>query len=148
MIYPLNVSYCYTYSFVESFFFCVCVQMAMSMYYRVEYTIQETTCPSSAEAADKCPLMSCEFAVSHDKSLFHSVFEHFILLEKNVEKIYMVTLHVNQCFGPLVHSLHLLLLKAVFACILTEPFERHNKMKEQFLFWLSSFKCVINQGII
>uniref|UniRef100_A0A8P4G3X5 Cystatin fetuin-B-type domain-containing protein n=3 Tax=Dicentrarchus labrax TaxID=13489 RepID=A0A8P4G3X5_DICLA len=36
--------------------------MAMKMYYNVEYTIQETTCPKSAEAADKCPLMECEFA--------------------------------------------------------------------------------------
>ncbi|KAI3368472.1 hypothetical protein L3Q82_025483 [Scortum barcoo] len=38
--------------------------MAMSMYYNAEYTIQETTCPNSAEVvtADKCPLMDCEFA--------------------------------------------------------------------------------------
>nr|XP_040040678.1 histidine-rich glycoprotein-like isoform X1 [Gasterosteus aculeatus aculeatus] len=36
--------------------------MAMSMYYNVEYTIQETTCTKSAAAADKCPLMECEFA--------------------------------------------------------------------------------------
>ncbi|XP_041792083.1 histidine-rich glycoprotein-like [Chelmon rostratus] len=38
--------------------------MAMSMYYNVEYTIQETTCPRSTEAvtADKCPHMQCEFA--------------------------------------------------------------------------------------
>ncbi|XP_069009085.1 fetuin B [Embiotoca jacksoni] len=38
--------------------------MAMSMYYNVEYTIQETTCAQSAGAApaDKCPLMDCEFA--------------------------------------------------------------------------------------
>uniref|UniRef100_UPI0037E7EC79 fetuin-B-like n=1 Tax=Semicossyphus pulcher TaxID=241346 RepID=UPI0037E7EC79 len=34
--------------------------MAMSMYYNVEYSIQETTCSKSAEA-DNCPLMSCEF---------------------------------------------------------------------------------------
>lgn len=39
--------------------------MAMGMYYHVEYTIQETTCPQSAEAADKCTPMECEFAVSH-----------------------------------------------------------------------------------
>ncbi|XP_054458650.1 histidine-rich glycoprotein-like [Anoplopoma fimbria] len=36
--------------------------MAMSMYYNAEYTIQETTCTKSAGAADKCPLMECEFA--------------------------------------------------------------------------------------
>ncbi|XP_044055531.1 fetuin-B-like [Siniperca chuatsi] len=38
--------------------------MAMSMYYYVQYTIQETTCPMTTEAvtADKCPLMECEFA--------------------------------------------------------------------------------------
>ncbi|XP_040897193.1 fetuin B [Toxotes jaculatrix] len=38
--------------------------MAMSMYYNVEYTIQETTCAKSTEAvtADKCPIMECEFA--------------------------------------------------------------------------------------
>ncbi|XP_029286050.1 fetuin B [Cottoperca gobio] len=35
--------------------------MAMSMYYNAEYTIQETSCNSSAAAADKCPLMDCEF---------------------------------------------------------------------------------------
>lgn len=35
---------------------------AMSMYYNVEYTIQETTCPTTAGAADKCPIMECEFA--------------------------------------------------------------------------------------
>ncbi|XP_070765438.1 fetuin B [Enoplosus armatus] len=38
--------------------------MAMSMYYNVEYTIQETICPKSTTAvtADKCPPMDCEFA--------------------------------------------------------------------------------------
>ncbi|XP_045905628.1 fetuin B [Micropterus dolomieu] len=38
--------------------------MAMSMYYNVQYTIQETTCPRTTEAvtAEKCPLMECEFA--------------------------------------------------------------------------------------
>ncbi|XP_078114236.1 fetuin B [Sander vitreus] len=36
--------------------------MAMTMYYNVEYTIQETTCARSTGAADKCPLMECEFA--------------------------------------------------------------------------------------
>ncbi|XP_028443696.1 fetuin B [Perca flavescens] len=36
--------------------------MAMKMYYHAEYTIQETTCTKSAGAADKCPLMECEFA--------------------------------------------------------------------------------------
>ncbi|TMS20857.1 Fetuin-B [Larimichthys crocea] len=38
--------------------------MATSMYYNVEYTIQETTCTKSAEAvaSDKCPVMDCEFA--------------------------------------------------------------------------------------
>ncbi|CAG5863174.1 unnamed protein product [Menidia menidia] len=36
--------------------------MAMGMYYNVEYTIQETSCTNSAGAADKCPLMTCEFA--------------------------------------------------------------------------------------
>ncbi|XP_068581132.1 fetuin B [Cebidichthys violaceus] len=35
--------------------------MAMSMYYNVQYTIQETTCSNSSGAADKCPLMDCEF---------------------------------------------------------------------------------------
>lgn len=37
---------------------------AMSNYYHVEYTIQETTCAKSTEAvtADKCPIMECEFA--------------------------------------------------------------------------------------
>ncbi|KAI3368471.1 hypothetical protein L3Q82_025482 [Scortum barcoo] len=43
--------------------------MAMSMHYNAEYAIQETTCPNSAEVvtADKCPLMDCEFAVSHNE---------------------------------------------------------------------------------
>ncbi|KAM6922043.1 fetuin B [Xenentodon cancila] len=36
--------------------------MAMGMYYHVEYTIQETSCPQSTDAPDKCPLMECEFA--------------------------------------------------------------------------------------
>ncbi|KAM3619942.1 uncharacterized protein V6R79_016112 [Siganus canaliculatus] len=38
--------------------------MAMSMYYNVEYTIKETTCPRSTEnpTAENCPLMDCEFA--------------------------------------------------------------------------------------
>uniref|UniRef100_UPI0037E779F3 fetuin-B-like n=1 Tax=Semicossyphus pulcher TaxID=241346 RepID=UPI0037E779F3 len=35
--------------------------MAMSMYYNVEYSIQETTCSKSAEA-DNCPLMGCKLA--------------------------------------------------------------------------------------
>lgn len=45
---------------------CACIQMAMDMYYNVEYTIQETTCAKNTEAvaAAKCPLMECEFAVS------------------------------------------------------------------------------------
>lgn len=34
--------------------------MAMSMYYNVEYSIQETTCGQST--TDQCPLMECEFA--------------------------------------------------------------------------------------
>lgn len=40
--------------------------MGLITLYNVEYTIQETICPSSAEAvtAEKCPLMDCEFAVS------------------------------------------------------------------------------------
>lgn len=42
--------------------------MAMSMYYHVDYTIQETTCLKSADVvtAEKCPPMDCEFAVSVD----------------------------------------------------------------------------------
>ncbi|KAF6734167.1 Fetuin-B [Oryzias melastigma] len=36
--------------------------MAMQMYYIVEYTIQETTCAPDTDAAEKCPLMKCEFA--------------------------------------------------------------------------------------
>lgn len=54
--------------------------MALGMYYHVEYTIQETTCAKSSEAvtADKCPFMDCEFAVSHDKLLFHSSFFTFL----------------------------------------------------------------------
>lgn len=38
--------------------------------YNVEYTIQETTCPKTAEevTAEKCPLMDCEFSVSGIKS--------------------------------------------------------------------------------
>lgn len=36
----------------------------VAAYYHVEYTIQETTCTKSTEAAaaDKCPVMECEFA--------------------------------------------------------------------------------------
>lgn len=79
-----KISYCYAFLFVSLY---VCVQMAMSMYYHVEYTIQETTCSKSTEAvtADKCPLMECEFAVSHDKFWFHILtFEHFILIKWTV----------------------------------------------------------------
>ncbi|XP_058494558.1 fetuin B [Solea solea] len=38
--------------------------MGMATFYNAEYTIQETTCVNSADAvaADKCPLMDCEFA--------------------------------------------------------------------------------------
>ncbi|MED6281187.1 hypothetical protein CHARACLAT_018599 [Characodon lateralis] len=38
--------------------------MAMSMYYHVEYTIQETTCGKykQAPAGEKCPIMTCEFS--------------------------------------------------------------------------------------
>ncbi|XP_030582393.1 histidine-rich glycoprotein-like [Archocentrus centrarchus] len=37
--------------------------MAIGMYYNVEYSIQETICPHSANAAtETCPLMDCEFA--------------------------------------------------------------------------------------
>uniref|UniRef100_A0A665SWN8 Fetuin B n=1 Tax=Echeneis naucrates TaxID=173247 RepID=A0A665SWN8_ECHNA len=38
--------------------------MAMGMYYNVEYTIQETTCPKTTEdvTLEKCPLMDCEFS--------------------------------------------------------------------------------------
>ncbi|XP_039902306.1 fetuin B [Simochromis diagramma] len=49
--------------------------MAMSMYYNVEFSIQETICPNSAEAtAEKCPLMNCEFAHKGfcKASLYHS----------------------------------------------------------------------------
>lgn len=62
-----------TLSFI--FFSCVCIQMAVGMYYNVEYTIQETTCARSTEAvaAAKCPLMECEFAVS--------CFYHFFLIK-------------------------------------------------------------------
>uniref|UniRef100_A0A8C3A320 Fetuin B n=1 Tax=Cyclopterus lumpus TaxID=8103 RepID=A0A8C3A320_CYCLU len=35
--------------------------MAMSMYYNVEYTIQETVCTSIAPAADPCPFLECDF---------------------------------------------------------------------------------------
>ncbi|XP_012727628.2 fetuin-B [Fundulus heteroclitus] len=37
---------------------------AMSMYYHVEYTIQETTCGKykQAPAGEKCPIMTCEFS--------------------------------------------------------------------------------------
>ncbi|XP_075901574.1 fetuin B [Nelusetta ayraudi] len=37
---------------------------AMSMYYHVDYTIQETVCPKNAEVltAESCPPMQCEFA--------------------------------------------------------------------------------------
>ncbi|KAM9358425.1 fetuin B [Symphorus nematophorus] len=38
--------------------------MTTKMYYTIQYTIQETTCPKSTETvtADKCPLMECEFS--------------------------------------------------------------------------------------
>ncbi|XP_049578088.1 fetuin B [Syngnathus scovelli] len=37
--------------------------MAMEMYYHVEYSIQETTCPNNKETkTDNCPLMQCEFS--------------------------------------------------------------------------------------
>lgn len=44
----------------------------MSMYYHVEYTIQETVCSRSTEVvtAEKCPPMECEFAVSVDRNSF------------------------------------------------------------------------------
>ncbi|XP_068446152.1 histidine-rich glycoprotein-like isoform X2 [Clinocottus analis] len=35
---------------------------AMSMYYNVEYSIQETTCLSTAPATDPCPFLECEFS--------------------------------------------------------------------------------------
>lgn len=40
--------------------------MGIITLYNVEYTIQETICPKTAEelTAEKCPLMDCEFAVS------------------------------------------------------------------------------------
>lgn len=43
----------------------------MSMYYHVDYTIQETVCPKTAEVltAESCPPMECEFAVSVDPTL-------------------------------------------------------------------------------
>ncbi|WP_139160848.1 cystatin family protein, partial [Acinetobacter baumannii] len=39
-------------------------QVVAGRKYRVEYTIQETTCPHSTEAvtAENCPPMDCEFA--------------------------------------------------------------------------------------
>ncbi|KAK2835128.1 hypothetical protein Q5P01_015612 [Channa striata] len=36
--------------------------MAIGMYYNVEFTIQETSCPKGAKASEKCPHMECEFA--------------------------------------------------------------------------------------
>ncbi|CAL9696445.1 unnamed protein product [Knipowitschia caucasica] len=36
--------------------------MGMGMTYSAEYTIQETTCPTSADKPADCPLMGCEFA--------------------------------------------------------------------------------------
>jgi len=47
--------------------------MAMSMYYNADYTIQETTCPRSSAASDDCPLMDCEFAVSHENIYFSTL---------------------------------------------------------------------------
>lgn len=54
---------------LRSPFSCVSTQFSTVRHYNVEYTIQETTCPKSAEAviAEKCPLMECEFAVSLDR---------------------------------------------------------------------------------
>lgn len=61
---------------LKVFFLSFFLQMAMSMYYNVQYTIQETTCPRTTEAvtAEKCPLMECEFAVSHEKMLFRILY--------------------------------------------------------------------------
>lgn len=44
--------------------------MGIITLYNVEYTIQETICPKTAEevTAEKCPLMDCEFSVSGIKS--------------------------------------------------------------------------------
>lgn len=56
----------------------------MSMYYNVEFSIQETICPNSAEAtAEKCPLMNCEFAVSQDKhfTTFYFIWTEFLKWE-------------------------------------------------------------------
>lgn len=44
----------------------LCSQMGMVTFYNTEYTIQETACSKDIEevTAEKCPPMSCEFAVS------------------------------------------------------------------------------------
>lgn len=69
-------SYCNAFACDLTNFFCygcVCHQMAMSMYYNADYTIQETTCPRSSAASDDCPLMDCEFAVSHENIYFSTL---------------------------------------------------------------------------
>ena len=72
---------------------CMCTQMAMRMYYNVEYTIHETTCTKSTEAvtAENCPHMSCEFAVSCAKLLYFlccCFFLTFYLVKRIVFNIY------------------------------------------------------------
>lgn len=63
---PNTVYYYYLHANSVLFVLLCRVQMALGMYYNVEYSIQETTCPRSTEAGatQKCQLMECEFAVS------------------------------------------------------------------------------------
>lgn len=70
-------------------FLFVCIQYAVGMYYHVEYTIQETTCTKSADAAkpDNCPPMDCEFAVSPNKLKNVSI-HHFILIQCPVQCLF------------------------------------------------------------
>ncbi|WP_227518004.1 cystatin domain-containing protein, partial [Acinetobacter baumannii] len=50
-------------------------QVVAGWVYRVEYTIQETTCPHRAGAVEHCPPMECEFAHKGfcKASLFHAL---------------------------------------------------------------------------
>lgn len=65
--------------------------MGMITLYNVEYTIQETICPKSAEevTAEKCPLMKCEFSVSGIKrtrfKLAYNFNTHLVYSLKSVQ---------------------------------------------------------------
>ena len=98
----------------KTFFSLLCIQAAISTYYTVEYSIQETTCTKATEevTAEKCPPLKCEFAVSHDGFFFTLLFR--LVKKRQSGPSFNLVSQLNT--RPLLSSPVSLLLCAQFSC--------------------------------